>query len=228
MQTRPPAFSRILIAVGFTISCFGLALFLWLAFGGAVPLKPEGYRFSVPFEEATQLSVESDVRISGVSVGKVKRIDLNCDDQAEATIEIDNALAPIPSDTRATLRQKTLLGETYVELTPGSQRGGAAARGRRAAVRAGRRVGSARRDLPRLHPGDAGRVPGLDAGPGRRHSAAAATTSRSRSRASTRSRSRPTRSSGCSTPRRARSRSSSTTAAPSSRRSPSARASSAG
>ena len=120
MQTRPPQFSRILIAIGFTISCFGLALFLWIAFGGAVPLKPEGYRFSVPFEEATQLSVESDVRISGVSVGKVKRIDLNGDYQAEATIEMDTAFAPIPSDTRATLRQKTLLGETYVELTPGS------------------------------------------------------------------------------------------------------------
>ena len=29
--------------------------------------------------------------------------------------------APIPSDTRAILRQKTLLGETYVELTPGSE-----------------------------------------------------------------------------------------------------------
>ena len=28
--------------------------------------------------------------------------------------------APIPDDTRATLRQKTLLGETYVELSPGS------------------------------------------------------------------------------------------------------------
>ena len=30
------------------------------------------------------------------------------------------ATTPIPEDTRATLRQKTLLGETYVELTPGT------------------------------------------------------------------------------------------------------------
>ena len=29
--------------------------------------------------------------------------------------------APIPNDTRAILRQKTLLGETYVELTPGTR-----------------------------------------------------------------------------------------------------------
>jgi virulence factor Mce-like protein len=121
METRVPSLGRILIAVGFAISCFGLALFLWLAFGGAIPLKPESYRFTVPFQEATQLAVESDVRISGVSVGKVKRIDLNDEGDAEATVELDPRYAPIPSDTRAILRQKTLLGETYVELSQGSE-----------------------------------------------------------------------------------------------------------
>ncbi len=121
METRPPTVSRILIAVGFALSCFGLALFLWIAFGGVVPLKPEGYRFTVPFNEATQLAIESDVRISGVSVGRVKGIDLAESGVADATIELESAYAPIPSDTRAILRQKTLLGETYVELTPGSQ-----------------------------------------------------------------------------------------------------------
>jgi phospholipid/cholesterol/gamma-HCH transport system substrate-binding protein len=124
MQTRPPSITRVLIAVGFALSCFGLALFLWIAFGGPVPLKPEGYRFTVPFDEATQLAVESDVRISGVSVGKVKAIELSDDGNAEATIELDERYAPIPEDTRAMLRQKTLLGETYVELTPGSDPSG--------------------------------------------------------------------------------------------------------
>jgi phospholipid/cholesterol/gamma-HCH transport system substrate-binding protein len=120
MGTRPPTFSRILIAVGFAISCFGLALFLWLAVGGQIPLKAEGYRFTVDFDEASQLAAESDVRISGVSVGKVKRIDLSDSGDAAATIELDAKYAPIPQDTKAILRQKTLLGETYVELTPGS------------------------------------------------------------------------------------------------------------
>ena len=40
METRPPSAVRLLIAIGFAISCFGLALFLWLAFGGSIPLKP--------------------------------------------------------------------------------------------------------------------------------------------------------------------------------------------
>ena len=120
MQTRAPGISRILIAIGFVLSCFGLILFLWVAFGGPTPLAAKGYEFKVPFDEATQLAVESDVRISGVSVGKVKDIELSKDGQAMTTIELDDRYAPIPKDTQATLRQKTLLGETYVELSPGS------------------------------------------------------------------------------------------------------------
>jgi phospholipid/cholesterol/gamma-HCH transport system substrate-binding protein len=120
METRPPTITRILVAAGFALSCFALALFLWIAFGGPIPLKPEGYRFEVPFNEATQLAQESDVRISGVSVGKVKAIDLGDQGEAVATVELAPSYAPIPDDTKAILRQKTLLGETYVELSPGS------------------------------------------------------------------------------------------------------------
>ena len=120
METRPPTIVQMLVAVTFALSCFALLLFLWITFGGPIPLKPEGYRVKVPFGEATQLAVESDVRISGVSVGKVKEIELDDAGSALATIEIDGEFAPIPDDSQAILRQKTLLGETYVELTPGS------------------------------------------------------------------------------------------------------------
>ena len=120
METRPPTAGRVLVAVGFAISCFGLLLFLWVTFGGPVPLAPKSYRVTVPFQEGTQLALESDVRISGVSVGKVKKIDLpDTGNYAEAELEIEPQFAPIPSNTRTILRQKTLLGETYVELTPG-------------------------------------------------------------------------------------------------------------
>ena len=119
METRPPTIGRVAIAVGFAISCFALLLFLWVTFGGPVPLKSKSYRVTVPFDEATQLAVESDVRISGVSVGKVKAIELNDEGLADAEIEVEPKFAPIPTNTRSILRQKTLLGETYVELTPG-------------------------------------------------------------------------------------------------------------
>ena len=125
MQKQAPSLGRILVMVGFALSCFGLLLFLWLAFGGPVPLKPKGYRFEVAFREAGQLAQEADVRISGVSVGKVKAIDTDQRTGAsDATIELQSQYAPIPKDTKAILRQKTLLGETYVELSPGSRRSG--------------------------------------------------------------------------------------------------------
>jgi phospholipid/cholesterol/gamma-HCH transport system substrate-binding protein len=121
MNKAAPSFGRIAAMVVFALSCFGLLLFLWLAFGGAVPLQPKGYRFVVSFAEATQLSTEADVRISGVPVGKVKTIEPdNSTGRSDVVIELKSRYAPIPSDARAMLRQKTLLGETYVELTPGS------------------------------------------------------------------------------------------------------------
>jgi virulence factor Mce-like protein len=104
----------------FTLSCFGLLLYLWSAFGGPVPLKPHGYRFETSFAEATQLAQEADVRISGVNVGRVKKLDLG-DGRTDVEIELKDEYAPIPQDSRAILRQKTLLGETYVELTPGTK-----------------------------------------------------------------------------------------------------------
>jgi phospholipid/cholesterol/gamma-HCH transport system substrate-binding protein len=121
MNKSAPSFGRIAAMVVFALSCFGLLLFLWLAFGGSVPLKPKGYRFNASFAEATQLATEADVRISGVPVGKVKTIEPDKrTGRSLVTIELQSRYAPLPSDSRAILRQKTLLGETYVELTPGT------------------------------------------------------------------------------------------------------------
>ncbi|HWT24808.1 MAG TPA: MlaD family protein [Solirubrobacteraceae bacterium] len=121
MQKHAPSVGRILAMVLFTLSCVGLLLFLWLAFGGPVPFKPKGYRVTVTFAEASQLATEADVRISGVPVGRVKEIGSEpSTGRSRAVLQLDAKYAPLPSDTRAMLRQKTLLGETYVELTPGS------------------------------------------------------------------------------------------------------------
>ena len=125
MQKQAPTIGKILSMVVFALSCFALLLFLWLSFGGPVPLQPQGYRVTVPFSEATTLAQEADVRMAGVNVGKVKKKEL--EDGAARTLvelEIESKYAPIPKDAKAILRQKTLLGETYVELAPGSEGAG--------------------------------------------------------------------------------------------------------
>jgi phospholipid/cholesterol/gamma-HCH transport system substrate-binding protein len=117
-----PSIGRMIAMVAFALSVFGLLMFLWLAFGGPIPLKPEGYRVKVSFPEAATLAEESDVRLAGVNVGKVKTKELDKGGaRTTVQLELDSHYAPIPKDSRAILRQKTLLGETYVELTPGSK-----------------------------------------------------------------------------------------------------------
>jgi phospholipid/cholesterol/gamma-HCH transport system substrate-binding protein len=123
MSKKAPTTTQLLVITGFALSCFGILLFLWITFGGPTPFKAKSYEVTIPFDEAAQLAQQSDVRISGVNVGKVKSIERNPDKLAIATIEIDDKYAPIPRDTRAILRTKTLLAETYVELTPGNRDG---------------------------------------------------------------------------------------------------------
>jgi ABC-type transporter Mla subunit MlaD len=124
MSKKAPSTTQLLIIAGFALSCFGILLFLWVTFGGPTPFKAKPYEIKVPFNEATQLAEQSDVRISGVNVGKVQNIVLAPNGrQALATVDIDDKYSPLPESTRAILRTKTLLGETYIELTPGSRDG---------------------------------------------------------------------------------------------------------
>lgn len=120
MIKRAPSPAQLISMIVFAFTCFALILFLWVSFGGPVPLKPQGYRVNVTFAEAVQLATEADVRISGVPVGKVKKVE-PYQGRTEATLEIQPRYAPLPDDVKAILRSKTLLGETYVELSPGTK-----------------------------------------------------------------------------------------------------------
>ena len=123
MQKRAPTLGNLLVIILFVLSCFGLLMFLWESFGGPLPLKPKGYRFTVAFPRSFALAEESDVRISGVEVGHVVSLALGKDGRTHATLEIAGRYAPIRANTHAILRQKTLLGETYVQLIPEGRSG---------------------------------------------------------------------------------------------------------
>ena len=118
---RPQAnFARQLAVIAvFAASCVLILVYLWTAFGGAIPLKPKNYRVVVDFANATNLGINADVRISGVNVGHVvgKRDHGNT---TRVTFDLKRQYAPLAADARVMLRQKTLLGETYVDVTPGS------------------------------------------------------------------------------------------------------------
>jgi phospholipid/cholesterol/gamma-HCH transport system substrate-binding protein len=121
MQTGSPPISRVITMVAFALSCVGLLLFLWLSFGGTIPLGAQGYRINVSFPNAQDLATQADVRIAGVSVGKVVSTRLDPKgNRTLATLQLQTSYAPIREDTRVILRTKTILGETYVQLLPGA------------------------------------------------------------------------------------------------------------
>src|SRR5215217_4018551 len=104
MPKNAPSAFKIVVIAGFALSCFGLLLFLWLAFGGAVPLKPKGYRFQTSFTDAATLAKQGDVRIAGVSVGKVVQLEPDPEgNRTLATIEMEQKYAPVKADSRALL-----------------------------------------------------------------------------------------------------------------------------
>ncbi len=120
MDKQAPSISRIVAMIVFAATCFAVLLFLWLTFGGSIPLRSQGYRVEAAFPEATTVAKEADVRLAGVTIGKVKTMKLGPRGRTVVEMEIKPEYAPLRRDTKAILRAKTLLGETYVELTPGN------------------------------------------------------------------------------------------------------------
>ena len=119
-----PSLGRILAMVIFAFSCFGILLFLWLQFGGATPMKPEKYLVKVGFPEAVGLLQDLDVRTAGITIGTVRDVEVEeSSNRAVATLALDAEYSPLSQDARAILRRKTLLGETFVEITTGSRDG---------------------------------------------------------------------------------------------------------
>ena len=119
-----PSLGRIVAMVVFAFSCVGILLFLWLQFGGATPLKPERYLVKVGFPEAVGLLQDVDVRTAGITIGTVRDVEIEQHSKrAVATLALEPEYAPLARDARAILRRKTLLGETFVEITTGSRDG---------------------------------------------------------------------------------------------------------
>ena len=160
MQKQAPSVGRILVMVLFALSCFGLLLFLWLAFGGSDAAAGQGLPLHDPLPRGRRSSPRRPTCGSPASRSARSRRSPRTRRPASPTsiVQVDAKYAPITSDSRAMLRQKTLLGETYVEITPGRPAEPGGARRRQAARPQHHADGRARRDLPDVRPEDARRV----------------------------------------------------------------------
>lgn len=118
METHAPTPRQLLIPGAFVLACVVLSILTWLSFGGSLPLQPAGYRITIPLPDASNLYPGADVRMAGVTIGKVISVRRTAA-TAAATVQLDAGDAPLRSGARALLRTKSLLGEGYLELAPG-------------------------------------------------------------------------------------------------------------
>ena len=108
----------------FSIGLFALVLVAvgtYLGFTKDIPFT-RGFELRAVFESANSIRLNSPVRIAGVNVGKVKRVEPQAGtDSAVITMEIDEDGLPIHKDATAKIRPRIFLeGNFFVDLRPGT------------------------------------------------------------------------------------------------------------
>jgi phospholipid/cholesterol/gamma-HCH transport system substrate-binding protein len=97
--------------------------FLYYAYSTTMIISDSsaGYRLFAKFDRIDGLNVGSDVKISGIKVGKIISQDLDPKTfQAILQLNIVKDLK-LPTDTSAEIVSNGLLGDKYVALVPGSE-----------------------------------------------------------------------------------------------------------
>ena len=96
------------------IVCLG---YLSIRLGKMEVLGGKGYEIQAVFSNSGGLKVGSSVVIAGVDVGRVKRIMLD-DYQAHVVMNLPLDVK-VQEDAIASIKTKGLIGEKYIEITPG-------------------------------------------------------------------------------------------------------------
>jgi len=106
------------IIVGLFV-CFGLFCMAYLSvnLGKIEFFNTDFYIVKASFTSASGLKEDSNVEISGVRIGKVEDIKLE-NYQAIVTMQIKNGI-DIQDDAIASVKTNGILGEKYIEISPG-------------------------------------------------------------------------------------------------------------
>lgn len=76
------------------------------------------YTVYAEFEKAGGIKPKAIVEIAGVEVGTVKSVHITSDYRAQVAIEIDRNIK-LQEDAIASIKTKGLIGEQYVQISPG-------------------------------------------------------------------------------------------------------------
>ena len=99
-----------------------LTVFVFFAFAKDIPFT-KGYEMKAVFQNSSALQLNSPVRIAGVDVGKVSKVEPLSGDSTltEVTMKIDKKGLPIHRDARLKIRPRIFLeGNFFVDVRPGT------------------------------------------------------------------------------------------------------------
>lgn len=107
------------LIVGLLMLC-GIAILVYISIRlGQIDLGGRwGYTLYAYFTTAGGLQKGAVIELAGVEIGRVEAVDLE-NYQAKVTLKIRNDIA-LPADTRVAIKTTGLIGERYVEITPGT------------------------------------------------------------------------------------------------------------
>lgn len=107
------------VAVGAAVLAAAIGFLWFIVSATGVGGGTVGQQLQANFRSAEGVSVGTDIRLAGVSIGTVSGLALNTETyRAEATFSIDEGIA-IPDDSAAVVASEGLLGGTFVEIVPG-------------------------------------------------------------------------------------------------------------
>ncbi len=118
------------VGLVFALVCTALAAITLIAlneafdgpsFTGTVTGEP--YHLTATFDDTEALPTKQPVLVRGVQVGKVTEVSFDHEtSKATVTFTVDDQLDAVHDDATVTIGERTLLGDPYVNLDPGSAR----------------------------------------------------------------------------------------------------------
>ena len=112
-------YSLIETLMGFSVIIVAV-LFLIFGFSLDKNINSKNMSISAVFENVTGLSIGDKVKISGITVGKIRNFILEKDEfEVMVELEVDKEIK-IPDDSTAKISSSSLFGGKFLEIVPGS------------------------------------------------------------------------------------------------------------
>jgi phospholipid/cholesterol/gamma-HCH transport system substrate-binding protein len=105
--------------IGAVVLIIAGVFFVFAYKGSQIHVDSDGYRISGRFSDVSGIGIGSDVRIGGIKVGVVSNMALDPETyQASVTMQIGKS-TQLPKDSSAGVVSSGLLGEKFIQITPG-------------------------------------------------------------------------------------------------------------